>query len=273
MFKNISSSCHVRSASCTPVQGCPPLETRNVAKVTHTDCFTDLSLPLTGLIKTPVVIGLTLAQIDIEAVDTLPVPARALKSVRKNVHFTQCRLVPTLPGLAPKLFLGGFVHKNIQFIDASSGIVRDHEVNVPFECTIRLDNIPNPPVIPSDKNVFNTQFIETSNGMDENRCVTGGRTFEWFNEPFECEVVFAATNEVDLLEDFDRFGTFKTIREKLDVIALILITQKQLAGATTFAGIGGLAGLPAGAVAAIAPILAGFGVTLPAPTTTSAPGT
>lgn len=220
----------MRKNTCGNKEACPPAPLCNVAKPSHIDCFVDSAYPGYYEAKVPRVVAFLALQVDLETEHKLPVPARELKSIRKNVHITQCRVIPFSSPL--KLFIAGFVHKNIQFVDSCSGFVRDFATDVPFECTFRLDGIFED-FDSSSKNAlgdFSNQYIELAkNGMEGNRCITGGFTFEFFNEPVECELDYAFTQELDILENFNNFGNFNRIKEKLDIVLGITLIRKDIA--------------------------------------------
>ena len=71
----------------------------------------------------------------------LPSPATDIKNIRKNVYLTQCKAVPVIPEEFPetaptavKLYVEGYIHKNIQYADGCEGSVKDYSVNAPFKC-------------------------------------------------------------------------------------------------------------------------------------------
>ncbi|BAU27861.1 hypothetical protein DFP93_1099 [Aneurinibacillus soli] len=212
---------------------CPPASASDTAKTINEVCTA--TVVSTGGKKVRKVIAKVNVIASVEANICLPHAAKELKSVRKNVHLTECQVVslsnPNDPDdtKAPaQLFVAGFVHKNFQFTDGVSPFVRDHSVNVPFHCIVSLNNI-NPHVDFSDKNVLGeNQFIQLANNeMEGDRCVTGGISFEVFNEPIECELNKAAIFEKDFLRDFDSFGRFKRVHEKMTINMLITLTQFQ----------------------------------------------
>ena len=174
-------------------------------------------------------------EVDVEADIHLPTPAREIKSVRKNVSLKQCRAVPSShsPNVV-KVFITGVIHKNIQFIDACSGFVRDHSVDVKFT-TIKRVKLKNPV-----RNPFGQEDIEFSQktsvaeyreidkvGHGANQCITGSETFETFNEPIECKILGTKIREFDILTDQDRFGRINTITEKAEVRIFLRLSQQQ----------------------------------------------
>jgi hypothetical protein len=69
-----------------------------------------------AFIKVPVVLGETTVQIDMDACIHFPEPVLEIKEVNKKLKLTQCRLL--LP--TNKLFIKGFVRKNIQYATPKS---------------------------------------------------------------------------------------------------------------------------------------------------------
>ncbi|MCD8509965.1 MAG: hypothetical protein LRY73_08925 [Bacillus sp. (in: Bacteria)] len=68
-------------------------------------------------VKVPVVLGETKVQLDMVADIKFPEPVLEIKDIKKNIKVTQCRLL--LP--TNKLFLAGFVRKNIQYATPKYG--------------------------------------------------------------------------------------------------------------------------------------------------------
>ncbi|MBU3156658.1 CsxC family protein [Clostridium estertheticum] len=96
--------------------------------------------------KIPVVLGEREIQIDVEAVFKLNEPFFEIKRIKKNVYLTQCKLLPRSGVIAAdgtlvsgKLFIGGFVRKNIEYATADcvekeivSGRIAHTTIDVPF---------------------------------------------------------------------------------------------------------------------------------------------
>jgi hypothetical protein len=93
-------------------------------------------------IKVPVVLGETTVQIDLDSTISFPEPVLEIKQIKKNLKLVQCRLL--LP--TNKLFLKGFVRKNIQYATPKSGgqdfvssNIHSLTVDVPFQVVTRID--------------------------------------------------------------------------------------------------------------------------------------
>jgi hypothetical protein len=98
-------------------------------------------------IKVPVVLGETTVQIDLDSTITFPEPVLEIKQIKKNLKLVQCRLL--LP--TNKLFLKGFVRKNIQYATPKNGghnfvssNIHSLTVDVPFQVVTKIDFLGNP---------------------------------------------------------------------------------------------------------------------------------
>ncbi|MFC0470067.1 CsxC family protein [Halalkalibacter kiskunsagensis] len=213
---------------------CPPLKPSDEAKVTHVSCDA-FGLDLEGNeLNVPVInASVALAEIEVaanvEAHIKLPTPATEIKNIRKNVSLTQCKAVPSFTGNGDvvSLFISGIIHKNIQYSD-DSGYIRDYAADVPFHCTQTVPLVnPADPEFPSVKNtVIERRFINKK-GHGADRCTHGQFNFEVFNEAIDCKLLAAVITEVDLLKDFDKFGRFNKITEKMEVVLFLKLLQDQ----------------------------------------------
>ncbi|WP_078410885.1 CsxC family protein [Priestia abyssalis] len=214
---------------CNDHHGCPPAPHCGFAHVKATDCFVD-NVENAGSIEQEVIVADVRVQALVEADVDLPTPAREIKYMRKNVSLKQCEAFPSqFNSDIIKLFVTGVVHKNIQYVEACSGFVRDFSVDVPFHCNLRVED----PTIdtitfdPSDKNALGSQerrFI-AKNGHEGDRCRFGGESNEDFNEPIRCKLLAGDVFEFDLPKDFDRFGRFNKLTEKMEVLLTIRLLQ------------------------------------------------
>ena len=105
--------------------------------------------------KVPVVLAELTIQIDTVAEITFPEPVLEIKDVKKRVKITQCRLL--LP--TNKLFIKGFVRKNIQYASPSQDIqgnsatsissdLHSYTVDIPFETITEIKKYISKPVLP-----------------------------------------------------------------------------------------------------------------------------
>lgn len=201
--------------------------------------------------KIPVVIAEKRVQIDVESVIKLEEPAIEIKRIRKNVFLTQCKLLP-MSGMTNdgkittgKLFLKGFVRKNIEFATAKcnkdnkiiSGDIRHTTVKVPFEC-ITLITFAVPPEFCTRINQTEVEIFDPcilGKDMREQNFVD----FECFTERPFCELEDARIIEIDVEKDCDchdtrccdccedKLETFQTITEKMVVFLRLKVLQNQ----------------------------------------------
>lgn len=224
-------------------QSCPSLEPCGNAEVVRVDCDFEDFKPRGVKLDVPVLdVHVPLAEVmveaDIEAIINLPQNtfAREIKVIRKNVSITQCKAVQSSKGPKHvKLFISGIVHKNIQFIDSCDGVIRDHNVDVPFTCVHKV-KLRNPIRGPWGKKgvQFSSKASDAheirelaKNGHEANRCISGSKTTEVFNEPIECKLLAAEIREMDIFENFDQLGRFNSITEKMEVTIWIKLLQMQ----------------------------------------------
>ncbi|RXJ04229.1 DUF3794 domain-containing protein [Anaerobacillus alkaliphilus] len=98
-------------------------------------------------VKVPVVLAETVVQLDLNPKIDFPEPVLEIKNIKKNLKITQCRLL--LP--TNKLFIAGFVRKNIQYAtpthgskDAVVSNIRSLTIDVPFKAVTEIDYIRKP---------------------------------------------------------------------------------------------------------------------------------
>ncbi|PAE26329.1 MULTISPECIES: CsxC family protein [Bacillaceae] len=224
------------SYGCGSSDKCPPLPKCDTAK-SHTH-FCDVGDPQnTGGVEQTIILGDVPIQTLTEADIYLPSYATEIKQIRKNVYLTQCKAVPVIPEGFPetpptsvKLYVEGYIHKNIQYVDDCEGYVKDYSVNVPFKCYSLVNTLPEIDWEFSNKNSNSNEIRELAkNGMGADRCSFGSFTFEFLNEPIKCKLLNASVTQMDILSDFDKWGRFDKITEKAEVNLLVRLTQRQLA--------------------------------------------
>ena len=197
---------------------CPDMPACDTAK-SHAH-FCDVGTVINpGEVEETIILGDVPVQALTEADICLPSFATDVKVIRKNIHLTQC-----------KLFIEGFIHKNIQFVEDCDGYVKDYMVNVPFKCFTRVTGLaPIPVPLFSSKNSSTNEIREIAkDGMSANRCVFGSDTFENLNEPIKCKLLSWELTEANFLGNFDKWGRFDQITEKDDINLVLRLTQKQL---------------------------------------------
>ena len=208
------------------------------------------------IVQTSPTTVLVTVSIPAETVFTLPTKALELKRIKKNLKITQCRFfnfsppVPGRPQDTPKLFLGGFVRKDIQYSEPThqtahtvAGIIKDFVVNVPYTCVIDLGgDLVIPPTLFSQQMEY--EFLSSKSlpsGFSPKDTLMSGDiselnmvSTEFLNELPKCTLVYSQINEMD--DAIDRVplkggpfeeGTFRTVQEKM-----IILIQLQLTFAT-----------------------------------------
>ncbi|MCA1022050.1 CsxC family protein [Halobacillus litoralis] len=208
---------------------CPDLPASDKAK--SKSLYTE-SASFGGGEEQTVVLGDVIIQSLTEADFHLPTPARAIKNIEKNMTLTQCKAIPVVGRRdRVKLFVEGVIHKNIQYVEDAFGYVRDYSIDIPFKA-YDLVNLQEDIDYPFGfeysvkENVL--QYRELSDdGMGADRCEFGSVTFEINNEPIHCKLLAHAVNQLDLVSDFDKWGRFNKVTEKMDIVLVIKLTQKQ----------------------------------------------
>jgi hypothetical protein len=208
-----------------------------------------------AIVKVPVVLGETTVQIDMTAKIHFPEPVLEIKAVKKNFKLTQCRLL--LP--TNKLFIKGFVRKNIQYATPRSSFkhgvvssIRSLTVDVPFETVTEIDFINLPQF---NKNPDRQEFTfftknELPKGFSQKEHLLSGDfsqfdqiSGEVFNELPYCELLSSHFIEYDEALDremgkvYDKDGkwvdapfeegTFKKLEEKMVIELTLKILQQQ----------------------------------------------
>jgi hypothetical protein len=201
----------------------------------ESNCYPPYGRPGPIVIKVPVVLANCKIQIDIESEIRLDVPAFDVKTIDKQVCITQCHLVPH----TNKLFLAGFVQKNIQYSTVEcanktsiSGDVLHTTVRLPFKCVaaICFDKYP----------IFGKSAKEKSNVLDKSMLCPNNKEDSWihfdkFSEPISCELEWTKILETDIFdrnirhdaEPFTKEKLFQEITEKMVVYVGIKVLQNQ----------------------------------------------
>lgn len=184
--------------------------------------------------KVPVVIAEFTVQIDSESKIKLAEPAIEIKRIKKNVFLTQCRLL----GKTGKVFISGFVRKNIEYATVGSysnsalcGDIRHTTVHVPFQCVTELKDMRTPQLQynPSVKEIIYWDEKNMGRCMKE----TDMASEEFFNEKVFCELVHASIHEADIIEDSEKLHylpvehVFQNFIEKEVICLTIKLLQNQ----------------------------------------------
>ncbi|MDQ7092947.1 hypothetical protein REC12_05045 [Desulfosporosinus sp. PR] len=204
------------------------------------------------LIQTSPTTALVTVSIPAEAVFTLPTKALEIKMIRKNLKLTQCRFFNYSPPIickpqdTPKLFLGGFVRKDIQYSEATrqtattiEGVIKDFVIDVPWACVVDLGNtLIIPPTFFNQQHEYEF-FSSTSlpSGFSTKDKLMSGDlselnvvSTEFFNPLPTCTLVYSQINAMD--DALDRVamsntligeGQFSRVQEKM-----VILIQLQL---------------------------------------------
>lgn len=192
-------------------------------------------LPGPLVVKVPVVLSEVKVQVDLETNIRLEEPAFDIKTIDKKVCITQCHLVP----YTNKLFLGGYVQKNIQYSTVEnpdngvsvSGAIRHTTLNVPFRCVTAVKFARKP--------IFGKYDKVKSNVIAENMVCgdTGEDSWMHFNdyyEPIFCEVEWTKILETDIYNrnietdgNFSNENLFQDFVEKMVVYIRLKVLQTQ----------------------------------------------
>jgi hypothetical protein len=200
-------------------------------------------------VKIPVVLAEIKIQFDMDSqIDFTPDHVLEIKDVKKRFKLTQSRLL--LP--TNKLFLKGFVRKNIQYAAPTSATsttvnsnIRSLTVDIPFQCVTALNYLI-PPVLPKHNNRQEFEFFTSTElpasvlHSSNDRLLAGDLSQfdqineEFFNELPYCELISAKFTEFDEALNRTAYegapfeeGTFNLIEEKMVVELTLKVLQKQ----------------------------------------------
>ncbi|MDQ0254965.1 hypothetical protein J2S74_002347 [Evansella vedderi] len=208
-----------------------------------------------AFVKVPVVLAETKVQLDMIANIEFPEPVLEIKDIKKNIKVTQCRLL--LP--TNKLFIAGFVRKNIQYAtpkysgkDFVSSGINSLTVDVPFETVTEVDFINKPQLDFTPKDEQFTYYKESKlpKGFSDKEKLLSGDfaqfnkiSGEKFNQLPYCELLSSQFIEYDeylnrkMGEVFDKDGnkmdapfeegTFTKMEEKMVVELTLKVLQEQ----------------------------------------------
>jgi len=227
----------------------PPVTPNPVFPATAT---LQMCTPLQVVQTSPTTVLVTVS-IPAETVFTLPTPALELKKIRKNLKITQCRFFNFSPPVCgkpqdtPKLFLGGFVRKDIQYSEAIrqtahtvEGVIKDFVIDVPFTCVVDLGRrLRVPPILFGQQQEY--EFLSTStlpSGFSPKDKLMSGDiselnmvSTEFLNQLPTCKLVYSQINEMD--DAIDRVplvggpfeeGLFRTVQEKMIIVIQLQLT-------------------------------------------------
>ncbi len=202
--------------------------------------------------KVPVVLAELTIQVNIDATITFPELVLEIKDIKKHVKLTQCRLL--LP--TNKLFIKGFVRKNIQYASPSKEIeqgtsksvasdLHSYTVDIPFQCVATIKKFLTPPTMPEmnlrqEFDFFMSKslpsgFPEKDEFQSNDLSQFHQESTQHYNEIPFCELISSKIIEWD--EAVDRTplpssaplgeGTFRTIEEKMVLDLTLKVLQNQ----------------------------------------------
>ena len=148
----------------------------------------------------------------------MPTKALEIKKIKKNLKLTQCRFFNFSPRVCgkpqdtPKLFLGGFVRKDIQYSEATrqtattvEGMIKDFVVDIPVTCVVDLGRLVIPPTLFSQQQEYEflssqslpSGFSPKDQLMSADISELNMVSNEFFNSLPTCKLVFSQINEMD----------------------------------------------------------------------------
>ncbi|WP_055666982.1 CsxC family protein [Desnuesiella massiliensis] len=246
MFEDKSDFCEDRPRFCGEVHA----ETLSMCEGEN---VTPMGISGPVVSKIPVVLAEKEIQIDIEASIELKEKFFEIKRIKKDIFLTQCRLLPTAGRRDPvtgrlisgKLFIEGFVLKNIEFATADcshdhvvSGDIKHTTAKIPFRCVTEVFFVTQPQVTRRINSVETNFFCEREHDckhckdeeIGRDLCETDREETVFFDEKPFCELVSARFIEADINrepEHKDGTRVFEKLVEKLVVFLTVKVLQKQ----------------------------------------------
>jgi hypothetical protein len=193
------------------------------------------------IVKIPVLLQEVSIQIPLKTRITFPQHMLEIKKGKKRVKVTQCRFIQqplssgqiSLNPASGKLFLSGFIRKNIQYASPFNrhggevhSAIRSLTIDVPFDCVVQINEFLTPPIGPFVNVCEEFDFFVTKR--------LHRQSTEFFNEPIFCELVRSditewseAINRTELRGGSFEEGTFNEVSEKMVLDLTVKILQKQ----------------------------------------------
>lgn len=196
----------------------------------------------------PVVLAELNVKTNMVATITFPDPVLEIKDIKKRLKITQCRLL--LP--SDRLFLQGFVRKNIQYatptgnVDSSSVVseMRSFTIDIPFHCVTTITEYLTDPIRPQFNNrqefdffraqSLGTGFPEKDQLLSSDLSQFHQESRQFYNPITHCELLSSHIVEWD--EAIDRTsvlngpfeeGVFQNVVEKMFLDFTIKVLQNQ----------------------------------------------
>ncbi|WP_338473100.1 DUF3794 domain-containing protein [Niallia sp. XMNu-256] len=203
--------------------------------------------------KVPVVLAELTLQANVDACIKFPEPVLEIKDVKKHVKLVQCRLL--LP--TNKLFVKGFIRKNIQYASPSKEICESNHtaissnlhsltVDVPFHCVTEIKHFLAEPVMPevNKRQEFDffiskplpSGFPEKDHFQSSDLSQFHQESIQHYNELPFCELISSsiiewdeAINRVMFHEDDAPIGEgcFNQVEEKMVIDIRLKVLQNQ----------------------------------------------
>ena len=203
--------------------------------------------------KTPVALAEVTIQVNTLATITFPLPVLEIKDIKKRLKITEGRLI--LP--TNKLFLSGFVRKNIQYATPTGGntkevtsTIQSFTIDLPFSAVTDLTGkYLTAPVLPKGNSRAEVEYF-TSTALPpsfpaKDRLLAGDLSefnqvsTEYFNELPYCELISATYTEMDealgrvpgtvsgvATPPFEE-GTYSSVQEKMVIDITLKVLQLQ----------------------------------------------
>lgn len=203
--EDMINSLDITDNSSNTVQSIKKCESHVLDSKTLNECSSKSYIPMgrTGPIiaKVPVVLSDIEVQIDVESEIKLQEAALDIKTVDKHVYLTQCKLIP----LTNKLFIAGYVQKNIQYstIDcvnknSVSGNIQHTTICIPFKCVTKIKL--------SQEPIYGKEYKKRLNSLDKDMLSKDDQEDSWIHynkmyEPIFCELEHAKILETDIFKD------------------------------------------------------------------------
>lgn len=188
-----------------------------------------------------------------ESIITLPTKALKIEKTSKDLKITQSRFFNCFPAKycipqdTPKLFLGGFVRKDIQYTEAVyqtattvAGILKDFVVDIPISCVIDLGrHLKFPPIHFNQQREYGfaksttlpSGFSAKDQMLSSDLTEFNTLSEQFYNQSPTCKLLYCQINEMD--DSLDRIPlhggpfeecTFTTMQEKMIVLLQLQLT-------------------------------------------------
>lgn len=201
--------------------------------------------------KVPVVLAELTVQVNLDACIQFPTPVLEIKDVKKQIKLVQCRLL--LP--TNKLFIKGFVRKNIQYaspipepdchLKTISSSIKSLTVDIPFSCVTEIKHFLRKPVQPTINKRTEFDFLisdplpsgfpEKDEFLSNDLSQFHQNSTQYYNELPFCELV--SSNIIEWDEAINRSklskdgsigeGVFTQVEEKMVVDITLKVLQNQ----------------------------------------------